>query len=462
MKYFDIAVLGGGSAAEWIWSRLPGKSVAVVEVNRVGGECPFVSCVPSKALLRSAQVRSLVKEAHDLGAYSCPITLDDPREAYATAVLRRDRIADQRNDGENVERLVESGTFLYRGRGRLRGPGRLVVEQSSGVTEEISYGELVLATGSSPVIPQISGLDLVQTWTSDEALSSMELPSSLVVLGGGAVGCELAQVYATFGAHVTIVEAEEHLLPREDSTVGDILAETLQRSGINARTGNRLTKVEPHGSGTLLTLDTGEHLQTDRVLLAVGRRPNLDNIGLETLGVILEDNMLKVDAQGRVFGVDHLWAAGDVTGIAPFTHTANYQGRIVSANLRGEVRRADYRAIPRCVYTDPPVAAVGLTPGEAHSLGLEIREASMPLCDTARAATDGTHIGMVKLIEDVRRGILVGAAIIGPGADEMIAEAALAIRAELPISLLADLVHAFPTYGEAYEPPLQRLEVLSK
>ena len=462
MKHFDVVILGGGSAAEWIWSHLPGKSVAVVEANRVGGECPFVSCVPSKALLRSAQVRRLVKEAHHLGASSSPLVLDDPAKAFAAAVLRRDRIVDQRDDSDNAAQLAESGALLYRGRGRIHGPGRVIVEDESGNLEEISYGELVLATGSSPVIPPIPGLDLVPTWRSDEALSSSELPPSLIVMGGGAVGCELAQVYATFGSNVTIIEAAENLLPREDPAVGHILAEALQRSGVNVRTGTKLIKAEPHEGGSLLTLDTGDQLQAARVLVAVGRRPNVDNIGLETLGRTLDGSTLEVDVQGRVAGVDHLWAAGDVTAIAPFTHTANYQGRIVAANLRGEARRADYRAIPRCVYTDPPVAAVGLTPGEARSAGLEIREASMPLHETARAASDGTDVGVVNLIEDVRRGVLIGAAIIGPGADEMIAEAALAIRAELPVSLLADLVHAFPTYGEAYEPPLRQLEGLEE
>lgn len=462
MKHFDVVLLGGGSAAEWIWSHLPGKSVAVVEANRVGGECPFVSCVPSKALLRSAQVRRLVMEAHRLGASSFPLVLDDPTKAFAAAVLRRDRIVDQRDDSENEAQLAESGARLYRGRGRIQGPGRLIVEDDKGVLEEISYSELVLATGSSPVVPPIPGLELVPTWRSDEALSSSELPTPLAVMGGGAVGCELAQVYATFGSKVTIIEAAEHLLPREDSAVGRILAEALQRSGVNLLMGTKLIKAEPHEVGALLTLDTGDQLQAARVVVTVGRRPNIDNIGLETLGMTLDGNTLEVDAQGRVAGVDHLWAAGDVTAIAPFTHTAKYQGRIVAQNLRGEARRADYRAIPRCVYTDPPVAAVGLTPDEARSLGLEIREASMPLKDTARAASDGTDVGMVKLIEDIQRGVLVGAAIIGQGADEMIVEAALAIRAELPVSLLADLVHAFPTYGEAYEVPLMRLEGLEE
>jgi dihydrolipoamide dehydrogenase len=264
-------------------------------------------------------------------------------------------------------------------------------------------------------------------------------------------------VYATFGSDVTIVEAADHLLPHEEAAVGEILAEALQRSGVKVRTGTKLVKAELDGTGALLTLDTGDKLHASRILVAVGRRPNVVNLGLETLGISPDLNALEVDVMGRVTGVDHLWAVGDVTAVAPFTHTANYQGRIVAANIQGANRSADYRAIPRCVYTDPPVAAVGLTVSEALSRGIEIREASIPLNATARAASDGSDIGMLHLITDVRRGVLVGAAIIGTGADEMIAEAALAIRAELPISFIADLVHAFPTYGEAYEPPLRQL-----
>jgi dihydrolipoamide dehydrogenase len=264
-------------------------------------------------------------------------------------------------------------------------------------------------------------------------------------------------VYATFDVDTTIIEAADHLLPHEDPAVGEVLAEALQRSGVKIRTGAKLARAEPHEVGALLIMDTGAELCASRVLVAVGRQPNVADLGLETLGISPDTHALEVDAQGRVIGVDHLWAVGDVTAIAPFTHTAGYQGRITAANLQGGERRADYRAIPRCVYTDPPVAAVGITANEARSRGLEIREAAMPLNSTARAASDGNDIGILNLIADVRRGILVGASIVGTGADEMIAEAALAIRAEMPISLLVDLVHAFPTYGEAYEPPLRQL-----
>ncbi|WP_276938397.1 dihydrolipoyl dehydrogenase family protein [Ferrimicrobium acidiphilum] len=457
MRFFDVVLLGAGSAAESIWPHLPGKSVAVVEANRVGGECPFVSCMPSKALLRSAQVRRLVSQAHTLGAVSSALVLDDGAQAFAAAVQRRDRIVARRDDGDNAAELIRSGAVLYRGHGRVQAPGRLIVEDYSGVVEELSYGELVVATGSSPVIPPIPGLDLVPTWVSDEALSSLELPASLAIMGGGAVGCELAQVYATFDVDTTIIEAADHLLPHEDPAVGEVLAEALQRSGVKIRTGAKLARAEPHEVGALLIMDTGAELCASRVLVAVGRQPNVADLGLETLGISPDTHALEVDAQGRVIGVDHLWAVGDVTAIAPFTHTAGYQGRITAANLQGGERRADYRAIPRCVYTDPPFAAVGITANEARSRGLEIREAAMPLNSTARAASDGNDIGILNLIADVRRGILVGASIVGTGADEMIAEAALAIRAEMPISLLVDLVHAFPTYGEAYEPPLRQL-----
>ncbi len=395
--------------------------------------------------------------AHQVGAVSVPLVLDDPTRAFAAAVRRRDRIVDQRDDSENAQKLVATGAVLFRGHGRLLTPGRIAVEPVVGEIEEISYDELVIATGSRPFLPPIPGFDEVPIWTSDAALSSAELPNSLVVIGGGAVGCELAQVYASFGAQVTLVEVAEHLLPGEDPVVGDVLAKAMHEFGVRVMTSTKLLRAEPCEQGARLHLDFGGELVASRVLVAVGRRPNVDDIGLETLGVHLDGGSLEVDAQGRVIGTDHLWAAGDVTGIAPFTHTANYQGRIVAANLRGEVTSADYRTIPRCVYTEPAVAAVGLTALEARAQGIEIREASFSLAETGRAATDGTDNGILTLLEDVRRGLLVGASIVGPSADEMIAEAALAIRAELPVSFLADLVHPFPTYGEAYEPPYQQL-----
>lgn len=457
MRRFDVVLLGAGSAGEWIWSQLSSLSVAVVEAGRVGGECPFVACIPSKALLRSAQVRRLVADAHRLGAMAAPVALGDPAAAFAAAVARRDLISDGRDDSGKAEELAHSGAVLFRGRGRIDGPGRVVVATPTGELQELGYADLVIDTGSSSVRPPVPGLDQVPTWSSDEALSSSELPKSLAVLGGGPVGCELAQVYAAFGVKVTLVEMADRLLAKEEPAIAAILAEVLVRNGIDVRTGTRLVGAEAGGPGARLTLEGGDRVEVERVLVATGRQPNVDGIGLESLGLVPNPTGLLTDVRGRVEGAEHVWAAGDVTGVAPFTHTANYQARIVVANLRGYPMIGDYRALPRAVYTDPPMAAVGLTAESACAAGVEVAVASTSLAETGRAGTDGLDLGALHLVADTVKGVLVGAAAIGPGADELIGEATLAIRAGIPIAVFADVVHAFPTYAEAYEPPLREL-----
>jgi len=457
VRQFDIVVLGAGSAAEWIWRQVPGKRIAVIEDGRVGGECPFVACIPSKVLLHSARIRRLVANAHRLAAVASPIALDDPADAFAAAVARRDLLSGHRDDTVNAAALARTGAVLYRGKGRIVTPGRVRLSRPDGPDEEIGYSELVVATGSSVVRPPIPGLEGVPTWSSDEALSSSELPRSLAIVGGGAVGCELAQVYATFGAEVTLVEAADSLLPAEEPVLGTVLAHALARSGVTVRTKTTILRADAGGPGAVLTLADGNHLPVARVLLATGRSPNTVGIGLSALGITQGSGGLATDASGRVVGTEHVWAAGDVTGIAPFTHTANYQARVVAANLRGIPMVADYRAIPRAVYTDPPVAAVGLTTERAEASGIEVAVASMPLADTGRASIDGTDIGALCLIADAVEGVLVGAAVVGPTAGELIGEAALAIRARVPISVFADVVHAFPTFAEAYESPLRHL-----
>lgn len=454
---FDVVVLGAGSGAEGIWGSLSDCSVAVVESGRVGGECPFVACVPSKAMLRSAQVRRLAGRAHVLGASGERLQLGDPAAAFAAAVRRRDEASEDRDDRSSAAELSNTGAVLLRGRGQVVAPGRVRIIDGESGDREVGYGELVIATGSRPTEPAIPGLDEVPCWTSDAALSACELPGSLVVLGGGPVGCELAQMYRAFGVEVTLIEASEHLLANEDDWLGGQLARVLADDGIDVRTGTSVKSCRPVGGGAVLHVADGQEIEAARVLVAIGRTPNVAGLGLETLGVDVGVDGLTTDPTGRVVGVDHLWAAGDVTGIAPFTHTAAYQSRLVAANLKGAAEVADYRAIPRVVYTDPPVAAVGLSEASALEQGLVVEVEEMRMAELARATTDGGARGATHLVADMTTGVLAGAAIIGPAADEIISELALAIRARIPINVLADVVHPFPTYAEGLGPPLRRL-----
>jgi len=403
LSSYDVVVLGGGSAGEAVARGLArrDRSVAVVEQGLVGGECPYVACMPSKAMLRAAA---------------------DGR-AWRDAIAFRDDVAEHRDDSKTVQSLDDAGVDVVRGRGVLTGPGVLRVG-----ADELHYRDLVVATGAEAVVPELDGLDRKHVWTSDDALSSDLLPERLLVLGGGPVGCELAQVYARFDAQVTLVESSDHLLPKDPAFVAAAVHAALERDGVKVRLGEQL-----------------DHAPDDaQLLVAVGKKPRVEGLGLEVLGIAPDESgALAVDDRCRV--IDHVWAVGDVNGVAPYTHAANYQAKVVVDNLTGRERRADHRAIPRTVYTDPAVFCVGDTSGEPA--------ARMELGQTARALVEERDDGAVALYVDPRRGVLVGAAAVGPAADAWAAELTLAIRAEVPVDVLADVVHAFPTFAEALEPP---------
>ena len=452
---FDVVVLGGGSAGESIATSLAqaGRRVALVEALRVGGECPYVACMPSKAMLRSAQARVDARTITDLGGAGRALDLDEDAAAFRAAVARRDDISEHRDDGATAGELTKAGVELVRGRGRVIAPG--VVEADG---RRLGWTDLVVATGSSPVVPDLPGLADVPTWTSDEALSAQERPDSLLVLGGGAVGCELAQVHARFGVRTTLVESGPQLAGKEEPSIAALLAEALRADGVDVRLETTAERFELTADGLARAhLSGGGRVDVQRVLVAVGRTPTLP-AGLELLGVQAQDSgALDVDPSCRVVGAQHIWAAGDVTGEAPYTHTANYQAAVITANLLGGDRTADYSAIPRAVYTEPAVASVGMDEATAAGAGIAAASASMDLGEVARAATEGAGGGRLVLTADLARGVLVGAAAIGPRADEWLSEAVLAIRARVPLAVLADVVHAFPTFGEAYEPPLREL-----
>lgn len=454
MRHFDVVVLGAGSAGELIATTLSraGKTVALIEKLRVGGECAYVSCMPSKAMLRSAQVRALAKAAVNLGATSSALVLDEEITAFHGAVARRDRIAEYRDDSAASEGAIRDGVAIFRGKGVFAGPNSLCINQ-----DELGWNDLVIATGSVPVIPKIEGLESINAWTSEDALSAGVRPESVLIVGGGPVGCELAQIFARFGTDTTLVQFSSQLADHEQADVAIRLSQNLQEDGVVVLLETEVVKVELSADGkTSVQLSNGSNVIVERVIIAAGRHPDTTDLGLDKLGIEIDkEGAVQVDKHCRVVGQDHIWAAGDVTGIAPFTHTANYQGRIVSSNLMGIEKIANYSAIPRAIYTDPPLASVGINADLENREGFIISK--MELSEVSRATTDGSSGGLLVLTADPLRGVLVGASAIGPHADEWMAEASLAIRAEIQISLWCDLVHAFPTYGEAFERPLREL-----
>ncbi|HTT51552.1 MAG TPA: NAD(P)/FAD-dependent oxidoreductase [Streptosporangiaceae bacterium] len=465
MPDFDVVVLGGGTSGTLIATEVSraGRSVALVEAGLVGGEAPYLADMPSKSLLQSAR----------------------RGETWEHAVARRDEVAGHLNDTVATARLAEAGVTLLRGAGRISKPATVVVVRGpvkaspegtapSG-TVALRYQDLVLATGSEPVAPPVEGLADVPTWTSAEALTCPDLPRRLIVLGAGPVGCELAQIYAAFGSQVTLLEAEPLVLPGEAAFTGEILGDSLRRTGVDLRLGSPVVKAETLDSGLALTVGDGTRIEADRVLLATGRRPRVSGIGLEVLGIPAGEP-LPLDGTGRVIlatpasatllgagqrarkPAGRVWAAGDVTAVAPYTHTARYQARIVAANILGGNRRADYRAVPRAVYTSPSVVTVGMPPALAAASGVDLVTVSCDLAETARATVEDDDRGRVELYADAGDAdVLVGAAAVGPYAEEWMGEVTLAIRARIPLDVLADMVHAFPSYGEAVGAPLRGL-----
>ncbi len=456
MDTFDVVVLGAGSAGESVATSLAeeGQSVALVETLRVGGECPYVACMPSKAMLRSAQARDEARSLTEVAGASVSPTLDDDDLAFRAAVERRDRVVEHRDDTSSAQAAEQAGITLVRGRGKLTRPGVVEVEG-----RELAWTDLVLATGSQPVTPPIAGLDRVPTWTSDQALSAQDRPASLVIMGGGPVGCELAQLHVRFGVRTTLVEAGPQVAGKEEPSIAGLLAQVLRDDGVDVRLGVEVQRAELTEAGLArVHLSDGTTVEAERVLVAVGRKPTTDGLGLDVLGIEPQDSgALAVDAHCRVVGQQHVWAAGDVTGTAPFTHTANYQARVVSENLLGRERTADYRAVPRAVYTEPAVASVGISAEQAREQGIDAMTAVMDVGEVARSASEGGAGGRLVLTADREAGVLIGAAALGPRADEWLSEATLAIRARVPLAVLADVIHAFPTFGEAYEPPLREL-----
>ena len=457
MKHFDVVVVGAGSAGELIANDLAesGLSVALVEKLRVGGECSYVSCVPSKAMLKSARVRDEVRNLISVGASSIEIKLDSDEKAYHTATHRRDLITKNRDDSAAASNSKSMGVTLFRDKGIFINSTTLQINN-----EQLSWSDLVLTTGSHVSIPEIAGIDNIEFWTSDMALSESVLPKSVVIIGGGPVGCELAQIYSSFGAETKLLEFGPQLANKEHPLIVEKLAENLTAHGVSIYLNTNVTMVEKlPKKQTRVHLEDGSRIDVEQVILATGRKPTTTGFNLEALDLIIEKNgAIAVDDHCRAAGKTHIWAAGDVTAIAPFTHTANYQGKIIVDNIKNLSRTASYDAIPRAIYTDPPVVSVGRSFDPKSPA--EIVQVHNEISRTARFLTDGGSDGLVILLADLSQGILVGASAIGPHADEWMSEVVLAVHAKIPIVVLAEVVHGFPTFGEVLGKPLRELAMM--
>jgi pyruvate/2-oxoglutarate dehydrogenase complex dihydrolipoamide dehydrogenase (E3) component len=423
-------ILGGGSTGEAAAGALralePSTPIVLVERERVGGECSYFACMPTKSLLRGPEAVAAARLVP--GAAEAVAGAIDPARLF----WHRDQVTDGLDDGAQATWLAERDVELVRGAGTVAEPG--VVEVGE---RRIRYGRLLVATGSVPSIPPVPGLTEAGFWTNREAASAHAVPASLVVVGAGPVGCELAQFFARMGSRVTVVDLADRLLPRDDPEVAGILRELLEAEGIRFELGRGIERVDPG----VMTLADGTGVAGERLLVAAGRRANVEGLGLEHAGVTVGKQGVEVDERMRA--ADGVWAAGDVTGIAMFTHVGKYQARVAAADMAGRPARADYRAIPAVTFTDPQVASVGRTSGERLAVGT--REGSSRLSTYERPR----RRSLLKVFADRERGVLVGAAAIGPEAGEWLGQLTLAIRAEVPVDVVADTIQPYPTFSEA-------------
>jgi len=460
---FDVICLGGGVAGEAIAVGLQGSglTLAVVERELVGGECPYWGCVPSKTLLRSGETLTEADRARVLAASRVEWSVDFPK--VSTRVLWMARNLD---DSRPAAAMEATGARLFRGEGTLTDARTIRV----GTEELVARRAVVIANGSTAAIPAIPGLDSVDFWTNREAAIPTERPVSLAILGGGAIGVELGQAFARLGCRVHIIEAGPTFMGLEEPEVGAALRPHLEADGIMLTIGDPCVRVEQpmmgpsrERSSVVVHLKSGATIRADRLLVATGRRANAEAWRAAGLPQT-ERGWLKVDpstleaqpfdpAQGRpgVFG------AGDVTGLGGFTHLAYYHGQIVARRLRGMDARADHTAVPRVTYTDPEVASVGLSEGAARARGIDVIVASADPAETARGYIHDFHRGALKLVGDRQRGVLIGATMVTPRAGEIVGELVLAIKLGTPLTTLADVIHPFPAFNRVLGESLNQL-----
>ncbi|MYY13432.1 FAD-dependent oxidoreductase [Streptomyces sp. SID4919] len=459
---YDVVVLGAGPVGENVAdrTRAAGLSTAVVESELVGGECSYWACMPSKALLRPVIARADARRTPGLSG-----AVGGPLDTAAVLAHRDDMTSHWKDDGQ-VAWVESTGADLYRGQGRLDGPRRVTVTDPDGVTRTLTARHAVaVCTGSRAIVPPLPGLADARPWTSREATSADHAPGRLVVVGGGVVGVEMATAWQGLGSQVTLLVRGDGLLPRMEPFVGELVADSLRAAGADVRTGTSVASVRRDGPTVTVELDNGERIGADEILVATGRAPRTEDIGLGTVG-LEPGGWLSVDDSLRVEGHPWLYAVGDVNHRALLTHQGKYQARIAAAAITARAQgvplletdrwgahaaTADHAAVPQVVFTDPEAAAVGLSLAEAEAAGHRVRAVDHDIAAVAGASlyVDG-YRGRARMVVDLDREIVLGVTFVGPGVGELIHSATIAVTAEVPVDRLWHAVPSYPTISEVW------------